>query len=113
MGAAVSEQFEAAKSRDDPASELTAFSTDACASLGATVERFLATGRVPDELADVTADLCRQAQARGLSAEATLREIRSVLGRILQSCTISTSDRAALVAVAIDECVHAFYGPRR
>ena len=108
----MSEQFESATSRDTSASELSAFSTDACASLGATVTNILQSGCVPHELSEVTARLCREAQARGLSADATLREIRGTLAGLLRSCTITSSDRAALVALAIDECVHAFYGQR-
>lgn len=108
----LSEQFESAASRDIGPSELISFSSAACASLSATVESFLKTGCVPQELAEVTARLCREAQTRGLSADATLREIRGTLSDVLGSCTITSSDRAALVALAIDECVHAFYGQR-
>jgi hypothetical protein len=108
----VSEQFDSATSRDSTAGELMAFSSDACASLSATVESFLKTGSLPPDLSEVTARLCREAQSRGLSADETLREMRGLLSDVLGSCTITTSDRAALVALAIDECVHAFYGQR-
>ena len=103
----VAEQFESATSGAN--SNASYFSHDACASLASTVETYLKTGGVPDQLAAVTARLCRDAQARGLSADATLREIRAALGNILAGCPITSSDRAALVALAIDECVHAFY----
>ena len=106
----MSEQFESATSRDSAAGELTAFSSDACASLSATVESFLKTGGLPPDLTDVTARLCRDAQERGLSADETLREMRGLLSGVLASCTITSSDRAALLALAIDKCVHAFYG---
>lgn len=108
----MSEHFDSATSRDSAAGELTAFSSDACASLSATVDSFLKTGSVPPDLSEVTARLCRDAQSRGLSADETLREMRGLLSDVLASCTITTSDRAALVALAIDECVHAFYGRR-
>lgn len=102
----MSENLEPATPRETDSS---LFSSDACDTLGATVQRFLETGRVPDELTQVTAQLCREAHARGLSADETLREIRDLLGKIFASCTITSSDRAALVALAIDRCVHAFY----
>lgn len=108
----MSEHLESITSREHNTKQLSAFSTDACASLGVTVTNFLKTGRVPHELAEVTARLCREAQERGLSADATLREIRGTLAMLLSSCAITSSDRAALVALAIDECVHAFYGQR-
>jgi hypothetical protein len=85
------------------------FSGEACDMLGATVRNYIATGGVPEELARVTARLCQEAQARGLSAEQTLTEIRATLDEILAQCPLTSSDRAALVALAIGECVHAFY----
>jgi hypothetical protein len=103
----VAEQFESATSGAN--SNASCFSHDACVSLASTVETYLKTGGVPDQLAAVTGRLCRDAQARGLSADATLREIRAALGNILARCPITSTDRAALVALAIDECVHAFY----
>jgi hypothetical protein len=89
------------------------FSGEACDLLGATVRSYLETGGMPEELAQVTARLCREAHARGLSADATLAEIRATLGGILAACPLTTSDRVALVALAIDECVHAFYHNHR
>lgn len=85
------------------------FSGDACDVLGLTVRDFLAGGGAPEELARATAQLCREAHARGLSANETLAEVRSALSRILDENGLTSSDRAALVALAIDECVHAFY----
>ena len=81
--------------------------------LGATVRSYLANGGVPEELAQVTARLCREAHARGLTADQTLAEIRATLGGILAACPMTSTDRAALVALAIDECVHAFYHEQR
>ena len=107
----VAEQFES--TTPGPNGSTSCFSHDACASLASTVETYLKTGGVPDQLAAVTARLCREAQTRGLSADATLREIRAALGNILAGCPITSSDRAALVALAIDECVHAFYAEQR
>jgi hypothetical protein len=68
---------------------------------------------MPEELARITARLCREAHGRGLSADETLAEIRTALGKIFAEYPMTTSDRAALVALAIDECVHAFYQDQR
>jgi hypothetical protein len=35
------------------------------------------------------------------------------LSRILEESRLTSSDRVALVALAIDECVHAFYEEHR
>ena len=94
--------------RQHTATEST-FSGQACTLLGATVRDYLERGGVPEELAKVTARLCQEAQARGLSAEETLSEIRATLQSVLADCVVTSSDRAALVALAIGECVHAFY----
>lgn len=77
--------------------------------LGATVRSYLASGGITEELARVTQRLCREAHSRGLSADETLAEIRATLGTILSASALTSTDRAALVALAIDECVHAFY----
>jgi hypothetical protein len=104
----VSEQFDSVNS-DARAASTFVFSGEACDLLGATIKDYLERGGVPNELAAVTARLCHEAQTRGLSADQTLAEIRSTLGTILANCPMTTTDRAALVALAIDECVHAFY----
>jgi len=110
--AAVSEQFDSPTTPyTEPAS--TAFSGEACDLLGATVRDYLQSGGMPEELARVTARLCREAHARGLSADETLTEIRGTLSKIFADCPLTSSDRAALVALAIDECVHAFYHGQR
>jgi hypothetical protein len=105
----VPEHFDSAEQSVAPLSGVPAFSGEACAVLGATVRSYLESGGVPDELANVTARLCREAHARGLTADETLAEIRASLGAILAACPLTSTDRAALVALAIDECVHAFY----
>src|SRR5947207_12569416 len=82
-GTRLAEQFD---SFDNPSTESQAasgFSGEACDMLGATVRSYLLTGGAPEELGQVTARLCREAQARGLSAEETLAEIRATLGSIL------------------------------
>lgn len=89
------------------------FSGEACDLLGATVREFLSGRGAPEQLAHATARLCREAHARGLSANETLAEIRATLSRILDECPLTSSDRSALVALAIDECVHAFYHEQR
>ena len=94
-------------------SDVPSFSGEACTLLGTTVRSYLETGGAPDELATVTAHLCREAHARGLTADETLAEIRSTLGGIIAACPLTSTDRAALVALAIDECVHAFYHQHR
>lgn len=85
------------------------FSGEACALLGATVQEYLEGGGLPEQLAQVTSRLCEEAHRRGLSADQTLTEIRAVLGGLLADCPITSSDKAAVVALAIGECVHAFY----
>ena len=89
------------------------FSGEACDLLGATVRDFLSGRSAPEQLASATARLCREAHTRGLTANETLSEIRSTLSRILDDCPLTSSDRSALVALAIDECVHAFYHEHR
>jgi len=107
--AAVPEQFDSTQSPFIPSAPTSDFSGQACDLLGATVRAYLRGGGMPEELARITARLCREAHARGLSADETLTEIRAALGKIFAECTMTSSDRAALVALAIDECVHAFY----
>jgi hypothetical protein len=109
----LTEQIDSHQNSLKPTSTLSGFSGEACDLLGATVRSYLETGGVPEELSQATARLCREAHARGLSADATLAEIRATLGSILAACPLTTSDRAALVALAIDECVHAFYHEHR
>lgn len=89
------------------------FSREACDVLGGTVRDFLAGSSAPEDMARATAELCREAHTRGLSANETLAEIRSTLSRILDESGLTPSDRVALVALAIDECVHAFYEEQR
>lgn len=104
------QQFESSDNAHQAASQgSTFFSGEASNLLGATVRDYMMTGGAPEELARVTARLCQEAQARGLSADETLREIRVALDAILADCPLTSSDRAALVALAIGECVHAFY----
>jgi hypothetical protein len=105
----LAEQIDSTQPSLEPPHVAAGFSGEACDLLGATVRSYLATGGIPEELSQVTARLCREAHARGLSADETLSEIRSTLGGILASCPLTSTDRAALVALAIDECVHAFY----
>ena len=105
------EQFDSVSSHQ-PTPGPFVFSGDACELLGATIKEYLERGGVPESLAQVTARLCHEAEARGLSADQTLAEIRNTLGAILASCPMTSTDRAALVALAIDECVHAFYRDR-
>jgi len=105
----VPEQFDSTQSAFTPLPPSADFSGQACDLLGATVRNYLQGGGMPQELARITARLCREAHVRGLSADETLAEIRGALGKIFADCPVTTSDRAALVALAIDECVHAFY----
>ena len=109
----MAEQFNSTEQSVAPLSNVPGFSGEACTLLGATVRSYLETGGAPDELATVTARLCREAHARGLTADETLAEIRTTLGGILAACPLTSTDRAALVALAIDECVHAFYHKHR
>lgn len=103
------EQFDSTEQTVAPLSPHLTFSGEACSLLGTTVRSYLECGGVPEELATATARLCREAHARGLSADETLAQIRATLGGILADCPLTSTDRAALVALAIDECVHAFY----
>ena len=104
----MSHQFDSPEHTKE-ASRASTFSGEACHMLGATIRSYISGGGVPEELAEVTKRLCQEAQARGLSAEETLTEIRATLGTLLADCPLTSSDRAALVALAIGECVHAFY----
>ena len=103
------EQFDSSTTPYTKPALTPAFSGEACDLLGATVRDYLRGGGVPEELSRITAQLCQEAHARGLTADETLAEIRATLSRIFAECTLTSSDRAALVALAIDECVHAFY----
>lgn len=107
------EQFDSPSSRSIQPSTAFGFSTEACDLLGATVREYLEGGGAPEALARATARLCREAHTRGFSADETLAEVRSTLARILGECAVTPSDRVALVALAIDECVHAFYDRQR
>lgn len=89
------------------------FSGEACNQLSAAIRDYLTGGGLPEGLARITSRLCREAQQRGLSADETLAEIRSTLSGIFAACPLTTSDRAAIVALAIDECVHGFYTNHR
>lgn len=91
----------------------SAFSGDACQLLSTSVRDYLENGRALENIAEVTGRLCREAHARGLSADETLGRIRSTLGSILAACPMTSSDKAGLVALAIDQCVHAFYHQHR
>ena len=106
-------ELESTNSSGNARESAACFSPDAQASLAVAVRRYLEGGGVPDELGTITAALCKEAQQRGLTADATLREIRGALGSILAGCSLTSTDRAALVALAIDECVHAFYREQR
>ena len=110
--AALPEQYESSNTVPEHPS-MAVFSGEVCDVLGAAVRNYLTGRGVHDELSRVTAQLCREAHARGLSADQTLVEIRETLGGILAACPFTSSDRAALVALAIDECVHAFYHEHR
>jgi len=107
------EQFNSQQSSTVQRAAPPSFSGEACDLLATTVRSYLGGGSVLEELGQVTAQLCREAHSRGLSADETLAEIRSTLGGILANCPITSSDRAALIALAIDECVHAFYHQHR
>jgi hypothetical protein len=105
----LTEQFDSTEQTVAPLSSPVTFSGEACDLLGITVRSYLECGGVPEELASATARLCREAHARGLSADETLAQIRATLGGILEASRLTCTDRAALIALAIDECVHAFY----
>ena len=111
--AALPEQYESSNTARERPAIASAFSGEVCDVLGATVRSYLTGSSVHEELARVTGQLCREAHARGLSADQTLAEIRATLDGVLASCPLTTSDKAALVALAIDECVHAFYHEHR
>jgi hypothetical protein len=111
--AVLAEQFESVHTQLTDSRIESSFSGDACQLLSATVRDYLENGHALENIAEVTARLCREAHARGLTAEETLRHIRSTLGGILAAHPLTSSDRAALVALAIDNCVHAFYHEHR
>jgi hypothetical protein len=105
----VSELSNSADNSRQPESRASTFSREARALLAATVCTYVESGGAPDQLSRVTTQLCQEAQAKGLSADEALTEIRAALDTLLATCAITSSDRAALVALAIGDCVHAFY----
>ena len=105
----MAEQYDSVQTHFTGSRVESSFSGDACQLLSATVRDYLENGRALENIAEATAGLCREAHARGLTAEETLSHIRSTLGGILAARSLTPSDRAALVALAIDRCVHAFY----
>jgi len=109
----LADQFDSIQAPVADSPRESTFSGDACQLLSATVRDYLENGRALEDIAEVTARLCREAHARGLSAEETLSRIRSTLGGILAACPLTSSDKAGLVALAIDQCVHAFYHRNR
>ena len=110
---ALAEQFDSVQTPFSESRADSTFSGDACQLLSTTVRDYFENGRALENIAEVTARLCREAHARGLSAEETLARIRSTLGSILADCPMTSSDKAGLVALAIDQCVHAFYHEHR
>lgn len=109
----MAEQFDSVQTPFTDSRVESGFSGEACQLLSATVRDYLENGRALENIAAVAGRLCREAHARGLTAEETLGHIRSTLGTILSACSFTSSDRAALVALAIDQCVHAFYHEHR
>ncbi|HKO17075.1 MAG TPA: hypothetical protein VJU87_12610 [Gemmatimonadaceae bacterium] len=98
--------------QDPPAVPSAYFSADACSLLGGAVERYTGAGGIPPELSSAAATICREAHNKGLTVDAVIREVRIILERSMARQALTPSDRAALMALVVDECVRAFYVDR-
>lgn len=85
-------------------------SPDVSVLLGSAVEHYTGAGGLPPELSRAAAAICREAHTKGHALESVLREVRAILQREMTRRALTSSDRAALMALVADECVRAFYG---
>jgi hypothetical protein len=100
--------------RDVPRDEVgvngaTCFSAGACECLGDAVEKYHRMPGAFDDVQTATYTLCQEAKASGLSVGAALRKIQFELDRAFETRQLTSSDRAAVIALAVDQCVRAYY----
>ena len=85
------------------------FSPGACAGLGQAVEKYHRMPGAFDDVQTATYTLCQEAKASGLGVNAALRKIQLELDRAFANRQLTSSDRAAVIALAVDQCVRAYY----
>ena len=85
------------------------FSPGACDCLGQAVEKYHRTPGAFDDVETATYTLCQEAKASGLSVNEALARIRRELDRAIAGRQLTSSDRAAVIALAVDQCVRAYY----
>jgi hypothetical protein len=104
----VGEPFSDEEPHDAPAAS-SGVSAEVVALLAGAVTDYVERGGVPEALVRVAAQLCTEARTRGLTLDATLEELRRTLAVILATSSLTPSDRAGLLAIAVDAGVHAYY----
>ena len=62
-----------------------------------------------DDVETATYTLCQEAKASGLGVNEALARIRRELDRAIAGRQLTSSDRAAVIALAVDQCVRAYY----
>jgi hypothetical protein len=87
----------------------TCFSSGACECLGRAVEKYYRTPGAFDDVETATYTLCQEAKASGLGVNEALARIRRELDRAIAGRQLTSSDRAAVIALAVDQCVRAYY----
>ena len=85
------------------------FSSGACEGLGKAVERYHKLPGAFDDVETATYALCQEAKASGLGVNQALAKIRRELDRAFTGRQLTSSDRAAVIALAVDQCVRAYY----
>jgi hypothetical protein len=85
------------------------FSSDACDGLGRAVEKYHRMPGAFDDVETATYTLCQEAKASGLGVNQALAKIRRELDRAFTGRQLTSSDRAAVIALAVDQCVRAYY----
>jgi hypothetical protein len=85
------------------------FSSDACECLGRAVEKYHRMPGAFDDVETATYTLCQEAKASGLGVNQALAKIRWELDRAFAGRQLTSSDRAAVIALAVDQCVRAYY----
>lgn len=85
------------------------FSPGACEGLGKAVEKYHLMPGAFDDVQTATYALCQEAKASGLPVNAALRKIQTELDRAFATRQLTSSDRAAVIALAVDQCVRAYY----
>lgn len=93
----------------DPAPALSSGASHAVSLLAAAVEDYRQRGGMPDGLASAAVQFCKEARRRGFAANAALAQLWGAIDPILADSSLTASDRAAFVAIAVGAGVHAFH----